>query len=74
MKNTGFLSIFESVMALLYLVISYMLLFTNLFGNAISSGNARLFLGILLGIYGIFRVFRAIRKYKSNKDENINTK
>ncbi len=74
MKNTGFLSIFESVMALLYLAISYMLLFTTLFDNAVSDKNVRLLLGILLGVYGIFRVFRAIRKYKNNKDENINTK
>ena len=74
MKNTGLLSIFESVMALLYLAISFMLLFTTLFDNAISSGNTRLLLGILLGVYGIFRVFRAIKKYKGNKDENVNTK
>ena len=62
-QNLG-LYIFECIMALLYLAVSFILLFTKLFGNSIPDKNLRLFLGILLGFYGIFRVYRAIRKYK----------
>ncbi len=71
MKNTSFLSIFESVMALVYLGISCILLFTGLLNNVLSDKTLRIALGILLGLYGVLRVFKAIRKYK---DENINTK
>ncbi|MDR0232843.1 MAG: hypothetical protein LBI82_12085 [Dysgonamonadaceae bacterium] len=70
MKNTGFLYIFGSVMALLYLVISYMLLFTSIFDNSITDKTIRLFLGILLGFYGIFRVVMAILKYQEKKRED----
>jgi len=70
MKNTGFLYIFGSVMALLYLAISYMLLFTSIFNNSITDKTIRLFLGILLGLYGIFRVVMAIQKYQEKKRED----
>ena len=73
------LYIFESVMAFLYLAMSFVLLFTKLFEEAISKfvvigqtfKNMQLFLGILLGFYGIFRVYRAIRKFRNmNKESN----
>jgi len=65
-QNTG-LYIFESIMALLYLAISFLLLFTKLFDDAISIKTIRLLLGILLGFYGIFRVYRAIGKFHDRK-------
>ena len=61
-QNPG-LYIFECVMSLLYLCISYILLFTKIFGYAVSDKNIRLALGILLGLYGIFRVYRAVKKF-----------
>ena len=64
-QNPG-LYIFECVMALLYITISCIVLFTQIGIDAIS-GNLRLALGIILGIYGIFRIYRAIKKYKENK-------
>ena len=68
-QNIG-LYIFECVMALVYLAVSFILLFTRLFEDSISDNNVRLFLGILLGFYGIFRVYRAIRKYQKGNDAN----
>ena len=68
-QKTG-LFIFESVMALLYLVISFMLLFSKLFENAVIDKNIRLILGILLGFYGIFRVYRAFRTFKNRNRAN----
>lgn len=72
-RNSGqnlTLYIFECVMAVLYLAISYAFLFTSLFIDAVSSKDLRLSLGILLGIYGVFRVFRVVRKYlQRNKSD-----
>ncbi len=61
-QNTG-LYIFECAMSLLYLCMSYILLFTRIFEDAVSDKNIRLVLGILLGVYGIFRIYRAVRKF-----------
>jgi len=64
------LYIFESIMSVFYLAISFILLFTGLFEGAIPK-SIRLLLGILLGFYGIFRVYRAIRKTQNrNKGHN----
>jgi len=76
-QSTG-LFIFESAMSLFYLAISFVLLFTKLFEEAISKfvvigqtiKNMQLFLGILFGFYGIFRVYRAIRKFQNRNKEN----
>ncbi|MDL2223358.1 hypothetical protein LJB98_04575 [Bacteroidales bacterium OttesenSCG-928-M11] len=54
--------IFECVMAVLYLAISYSFLFTSIFNTVIVNPTIRQILGALLGLYGIFRVYRAIRK------------
>ena len=62
------LYIFECVMAFLYLVVSFILLFTTLFQHSIPNKNLRLFLGILLGFYGVFRIYRAIRKSKNENN------
>ena len=60
-QNIG-MYIFECTMSLLYLAMSFVLLFTKLFEDAISDKSIRLGLGILLGFYGIFRAYRAIKK------------
>ena len=62
--------IFESIMSLLYLVLSFILLFTKLSEEAIANKYMRLLLGILLGFYGIFRVYRTIRKFQNKNKEN----
>ena len=55
------LFIFECVMALAYLAIGVVLLFTNLLSNRLHPGM-RIGLGITLGLYGVFRVYRAYKK------------
>ena len=67
-ENTGkyngqklFLFIFECVMALAYVAISIVLLFTPLFNHRIQEG-LRIGLGVVLGLYGLFRVYRAYKK------------
>jgi len=56
--------IFECVMSLLYLIASYILLFTKLLeGWFFNNSSLRMALGILLAMYGFFRVYRAIRKF-----------
>lgn len=54
--------VFECVMALIYLLVSYSLLATDLFKDGMLPKDIRLGLGILFGVYGIFRIIRAIRK------------
>jgi hypothetical protein len=53
--------IFECVMAVLYLLLGSLFLFTSLF-DGIIYGWVKYALGSLLGIYGVFRVIRAIKK------------
>ena len=60
--------IFENIMSVFYLVMSFVLLFTVFFENTISK-SIRLFLGILLGFYGIFRVYRAVKKFQNRNRE-----
>lgn len=55
------LYIFECTMSIMYLLIAYVLIFTEYFSDGIA-GSFRLPLGILMGVYGIFRVYRAIKK------------
>jgi hypothetical protein len=49
-------------MAVLYIIISYTLLFTGLFKDSMMSDNVRIGLGIIFGGYGIYRVIRAVKK------------
>jgi hypothetical protein len=62
------LFIFESAMAILYLVFGMIFLFTSLFDVALMkiSGpdihSIKIALGLILGLYGIFRIYRAIKK------------
>ena len=55
------LFIFECVMALLYVAVSIILLFTPLFDRSIQ-GGLKITLGIICGLYGLFRVYRAYNK------------
>ena len=61
-QNLG-LFVFECVMSLLYLGVSYILLFTKLLENIIPNRTFRLILGVVLGLYGIFRVYRVSGKF-----------
>jgi len=61
------LFIFESVMAVVYIVLSIILLFTSYFSNSVITGWLRIFLGIVMGLYGLFRVYRAYVKIKENE-------
>lgn len=54
--------IFECVMSVIYLIVAYVLLFTNTFKGSMMSDGVRIGLGIIFALYGIFRVYRAIRK------------
>jgi hypothetical protein len=58
--------VFESVMAVLYLVFAVVFLFPSLFHlqlnrDVISEGMG-IALGSILGVYGIFRIYRVIKK------------
>ena len=53
--------VFECVMAVLYLLLGIVFLFTPLFDGAIA-GWVKIALGVLLSVYGVFRVYRAVRK------------
>lgn len=55
------LYVFESIMAVFYLVVAYIILCTERFDSI--GKEIRLPLGILLGVYGLFRVYRAIRRF-----------
>ena len=58
--------IFEAFMAIVYCVMGYIFLRTELFN--INEG-VRMPLGILLSLYGLFRLYRVIKRIKSVKNE-----
>lgn len=64
-----FALVFESVMAVLYICIAFLLLKTQVL-DAIIAENFRLPLGLILALYGLFRIYRAIKRIKSVKDED----
>ena len=61
------LFIFECFMALFYVAICIVLLFTPLFVYKIQSG-LRISLGVIMGIYGLFRIYRAYCKIKQRNE------
>ena len=69
-QNIG-MYIFECTMSLMYLAMSFVLLFTKLFEDSISDKSIRLGLGILLGFYGFFRVYRAIKKFLKRDNPEV---
>ena len=58
--------IFEAFMAVLYCVMGYVFLATELFNV---NEKVRMPLGILLSLYGLFRLYRVVKKLKTAKDE-----
>jgi hypothetical protein len=61
------LFIFECVMAVVYIALSIILLFTSFFNRTVPEG-LRIGVGIVIGLYGLFRVYRAYVKI-TQKDE-----
>lgn len=63
--------IFECVMALVYLALGIILLFTKLLSSNFSYLNlgagVRIGLGVILALYGIARVYRAYKKISWEK-------
>ena len=59
------LVIFESVMAVVYLLVAGVLLLTDYFKDSMISNGIRIGLGIIFAVYGVFRVFRAVRKIRN---------
>jgi len=55
------LFIFECVMAVVYVALSIVLLFTSFFNRSVPEG-LRIGVGIVIGLYGLFRVYRAYIK------------
>jgi hypothetical protein len=53
------LFIFDCFMSVMYLVLSFILLFTSLLKNWLMPESVKIGLGVLFGLYGIFRVTRA---------------
>ena len=56
--------IFESVMAVVYLLVAGTLLFTDFFKDSMLSNGVRTALGIIFALYGVFRVYRAVKKIR----------
>ncbi|MDR2622256.1 MAG: hypothetical protein LBC48_06700 [Dysgonamonadaceae bacterium] len=55
------LFIFDCFMSVMYLILSFILLFTPLLKNWQLQDGIKIGLGVLFGLYGIFRVARATR-------------
>lgn len=63
-----FLKIFGYVMVLFYLILSSVLLFTNIFSTTLSPIK-RYILGGMLLAYGIFRAYRVFQSQKDNNED-----
>ena len=61
------LFVFESVMAVVYLAVSVIFIFTT-YVNSYFQQGMRIVIGILFGLYGLFRVYRAYRKITQNNE------
>ena len=66
MKVTLF--IFECVMAVLYVTLGIILLFTPILINSGINSSLRYMFGIVFGIYGVYRVYRAYIKIKQQTE------
>jgi hypothetical protein len=62
------LFVFECVMAVVYIALSVILLFTPFFNHSMIQGGFKIGLGIILGLYGLFRVYRAYVKIKQRNE------
>ena len=56
------LFVFECAMAILYVVLGIILLFTPFFKHPAFHSGLRIGLGIIFELYGVFRVYRAYVK------------
>ena len=56
------LFVFECAMAILYVVLGIILLFTPLFNHPAFHSGLRIGLGIIFELYGVFRIYRAYVK------------
>ena len=63
-----FLKIFGYVMVLFYLILSSVLLFTNIFSTTLPPIK-RYILGGMLLAYGIFRAYRVFQSQKDNNED-----
>jgi hypothetical protein len=61
------LFVFECAMAVFYLAISIVLLFTTMLDYAFYNKGLKLVVGVLFGIYAIFRVFRSLNKLRDRE-------
>jgi len=61
------LFIFECVMAVVYVALSIILLFTSFFNRSVP-GGLRIGVGIVIGLYGLFRVYRAYMKIRQRNE------
>ena len=58
---------FECVMAVVYVALSIVLLFTPFFDRTVPK-ELRIGVGIVIGIYGLFRIHRAYIKIKQRNE------
>jgi len=58
---------FECVMAVVYVALSIVLLFTPFFDRTVPK-ELKIGVGIVLGIYGLFRIYRAYKKIKQRNE------
>jgi amino acid permease len=66
----SFVLIYDSVIALIYMALAFILLSGMLTDRFTESFNQlRLPLGIIMAVYGLFKVYTAVRKFKSANDE-----
>jgi hypothetical protein len=56
-------------MALFYLIIGIILLFTSTLDNFFNGNTLKIVVGSLFGIYGIFRIFRSWNRIRCSEPE-----
>jgi len=61
------LFIFECIMAIFYVALGIVLLFTPFFNHSIQQGF-RITIGIICGLYGLFRIYRAYIKISQRNE------
>ncbi|MDR2475833.1 MAG: hypothetical protein LBD45_08235 [Bacteroidales bacterium] len=63
--------IFECAMAVVYVILAYLLLFTDTFDRGLPKG-IRIGLGCIFTAYGVFRIYRALKKGMKRKEDDSN--
>ncbi|MBB4037799.1 hypothetical protein GGR21_003720 [Dysgonomonas hofstadii] len=64
-KNNGLTPkmIYSVFMAIFYLFLAILLIFTSVFDNFIQVSVIRIILGVLFGVYALFRAYRVWREF-----------